>query len=256
MRLLSLPVFVLMGSLLMSQIGFAHEIGEAYTLHQELEQLRKQQRVLHEELQGIKTLLREKGIKAAPSIKNLHLGISEQPFKGNSEAGLTLIEFTDYQCPFCRKYAKQTLPDLERDYIDTGKIKYVVRDFPLQSLHREAFQAAVAADCAGEQGKYWEMHDRLLNSTSSTYGAWEQHAEAIEIDGSQFQSCLQSEHPGQGVQEDLAEGRKVGVRGTPTFFLGVSDKNNEKIKVLKVMRGAQSYSQMKHSLDQFLAENK
>ena len=256
MRLWSFIIAVSFAVMVMTQVGFAHEMGDADNLYQELQNLREEQKVLRAELQGIKTLLKERGIQAVPPPENLHLGITQEPFKGNPEATLTVIEFTDYQCPFCRKYAKQTLPYLERDYIDTGKIKYVVRDFPLQSLHREAFQAAVAADCAGEQGKYWEMHDRLLNSTSSTYGAWEQHAEAIGLDDSQFQSCLQSEHPGQGVQEDLAEGRKVGVRGTPTFFLGVSDKNNEKIKVLKVMRGAQPYSKMKRSLDQLLAKKK
>lgn len=256
MRLMSLMIFALLSGLLLSQVGFAHEVGESNNLHLELEKLREQQKVLQKELQGIKTLLSERGIKAAPSVKNLHLGITEQPFKGNPEAGLTLIEFTDYQCPFCRKYAKQTLPELERDYIETGKIKYVVRDFPLQSLHRDAFQAAVAADCAGEQGQYWKMHDRLLSNSSSPYGDWSQHANAIGLDENQFQHCMKSDHPGQGVQKDLIEGRKVGVQGTPTFFLGVPEKNTGNIKVLKVMRGAQSYSKMKHSLDQLLAEKK
>lgn len=255
-RLMPLMIFALVGGLLMSQVGFAHEMGEANNLHQELEKLREQQEVLQQELQGIKTLLKERGIKAVPPPENFHLGITQEPFKGDPEAALTLIEFTDYQCPFCRKYAKQALPDLERDYIETGKINYVVRDFPLQSLHRDAFQAAVAAECAGEQGQYWEMHDRLLSISSSSYGAWGQHAEAIGLDESQFQNCLKSDQPGQGVRKDLALGRKVWVRGTPTFFLGVSDKNNQNIKVLKVMRGAQSYSQMKHSLDKFLAEKK
>jgi protein-disulfide isomerase len=256
MRLMPLIIFALVVGLLMSQVGFAHEIEEGTELYQELERLKKQQVVIQWELQEIKTLLKERGIGAAPHPKNLQLGINQEPFKGDPEAALTLIEFTDYQCPFCRKYAKQTLPDLEKEYIATGKIKYVVRDFPLQSLHRDAFQAAVAADCAGEQGQYWEMHDRLLSSSSSAYGDWGQHAKAIGLDESQFQNCLKSDQPGQGVRKDLAEGRKVGVRGTPTFFLGVSDKNNQNIKVLKVMRGAQSYSQMKHSLDQFLAEKK
>ena len=254
MRLMPLIIFALVGSLLMNRVGFAHQIGEDNNLHQELEQLKKQQVVIQGELKEIKTLLKERGVEALPNQKILQLGITQQPFKGDPEAALTLIEFTDYQCPFCRKYAKQTLPDLEKEYIETGKIKYVVRDFPLQSLHREAFQAAVAADCAGEQGQYWEMHDRLLSISSSSYGDWGQHAEAIGLDENQFQNCLKSDQPGQGVRKDLAEGRKVGVRGTPTFFLRVSDENNHNIKVLKVMRGAQSYSQMKHSLDQFLAE--
>ncbi len=255
MRMMWLIILTLIGSL-MSQIGSAYELGETKSLHQEIAKLKEQQKVLHAELQGIKTLLRERGIRETPPIENLQLGISEQPFKGSPNAALTLIEFTDYQCPFCRKYAKQTLPDLEKDYIETGKIQYIVRDFPLQSLHKEAFQAAVAADCAAEQGQYWEMHDRLLSSSSSPYRDWEQHAEAIGLNTRQFQNCLTSIKPGQGVQKDLVEGRKAGVQGTPTFFLGVADQNNQNIQVLKVMRGAQSYSQMKRSLDQFLVEKK
>ena len=254
MRLIYFMACALLSLLLASQVGFAHETDETSNLYQEIEKLRSQQGALQEELQEIKTLLRKQGEKAASPSEGFYLGISQEPFKGDPEATLTLIEFTDYQCPFCRKYAKQTLPDLQRDYIETGKIKYVVRDFPLQSLHREAFKAAVAADCAGEQGHYWEMHDRLLTNSSFPYGDWMQHAKAIGLDVSQFQMCLTSGQPEQGVRKDLAEGRKVGVRGTPTFFLGVSDKKNQTIKVLKVMRGAQSYAQMKHSLDQFLTE--
>ena len=254
MRLTYFMTCTLLSGLLMSQVGFAHETKETTNLYQEIEKLRNQQEALQQELQEIKTLLRKQGKKAASPPEDLYLGISQEPFKGDPEAKLTLIEFTDYQCPFCRKYAKQTLPDLQKNYIETGKVKYVVRDFPLQSLHREAFQAAVAADCAGEQGQYWEMHDRLLTNSSSPYGDWMQHAEAIGLNESQFQTCLTSGQSEQGVRKDLTEGRKVGVRGTPTFFLGVSDKKNQTIKVLKVMRGAKSYAQMKYSLDQFLTE--
>ena len=217
MQLLSLGAFTLVSCLLMSQVGFAHEMEETSNLHQELEKLKEKQGVMQQELEKIKTLLKEKGIGASPAPKNLTLGITQQPFKGSPKATLTLIEFTDYQCPFCRKYAKQTLPELEKDYIETGKVKYVVRDFPLQSLHPDAFQAAVAADCAGEQGKYWEMHDRLLSNNSSPYSDWGQHAKAIGLDEYQFNGCLKSDQPGQGVQKDLTDGRKVGVRGTPTF---------------------------------------
>ncbi len=255
MQLKFLMMLALVSVLVMSQVGFAYEMEEATHLHQELEDLKKQQGVMQAELQEIKRLLKGRGIKADIPLKDFHLGISQQPFKGDHQAPLTLVEFTDYQCPFCRKYANHTLPDLEKDYIETGKIKYVIRDFPLQSLHREAFQAAVAAECAGEQGKYWAMHDQLLNGSSSAFSDWGQHAEDIGLNKRQFLNCLKSDPPGEGVRKDLSEGRKVGVRGTPTFFLGVVDKNTQNIKVLKVLRGAQSYSQMKRSLDQFLPKN-
>lgn len=257
-KLIRLLILIFVTNLLgviMSQVGFAHQIEEGNNFHQELKELRDQQETMQRELQKIMALLKGRVIRTVPIPKNLHLGMSQEPFKGNAEATVTLIEFTDYQCPFCRKYATQTLPDVEREYLKTGKIKYVVRDFPLQSLHREAFQAAVVADCAGQQGHYWKMHDRLLSVKSSSYGDWGQHAEAIGLNQVQFQNCLKSEQPRQGVQKDLNEGRQVGVRGTPTFFLGISDKNHENVKVLKVLRGAQSFSQIKQSLEQVLAEN-
>ncbi len=78
------------------------------------------------------------------------------------KAPVTLIEFSDYQCPFCAQHVRQTLPQIERDYIATGKVKHVFRDFPITSTHKQTFKAAGAADCAAVQGKCWEMHDRLL----------------------------------------------------------------------------------------------
>lgn len=253
MPVFSLVIVVQLTCLIMSQSGFAYEEGEAKTYHEELQQLKDKQAIMQRELEQIKTLLKKRGFEALPHPTDLRIDISQEPFKGEPEAALTLIEFTDYQCPFCQKYAKQTFPMLEKEYIETGKIKYVVRDFPLQSLHREAFQAAVAADCASVQGHYWEMHDRLLDKKfSPSYGDWAQHGKAIGLDETKFLNCMKSDEPGVAIRRDLEEGRKAGVRGTPTFFLGTFDKNDNNIQVLKVLRGAQSYSQMKNSLDYFL----
>lgn len=255
MNLKGVIIFANVLGLLMSQGGFAHEIQETQEFHQELKRLKDQQGLMQRELQEMKTLLAERGIGLTPQPQDLLLGVTQEHFKGDPDAVFTLVEFTDYQCPFCRRHVQQTFPDLQKEYIDTGKIKYVVRDFPLQSLHREAFQAAVAADCAGEQGHYWEMHDRLLTMEAPFDSNWGEHAHVIGLDVSQFQECFKSEQAGEGVRRDLEEGRKVGVRGTPTFFLGIKDKNNQGIKVLKVMRGAQSYAKMKHSIDEFLVKH-
>jgi protein-disulfide isomerase len=90
------------------------------------------------------------------------VAIGDAPVKGNPNAKLTLIEFSDYQCPFCRRHAENTLPSLDKEYIATGKVRYVFHDFPLEAIHPQAFKAAEAAHCAGEQQKYWEMHGRLF----------------------------------------------------------------------------------------------
>ncbi len=255
MPVFTLVIVVHLMGLIMIQSVFGHEKGEPDTYREEIQQLKNKQAIMQGELEQIKILLNKRGFEKLPHTTDLRMDISQEPFKGKPEAALTLIEFTDYQCPFCQKYAKQTFPMLDKEYIETGKIKYVVRDFPLQSLHREAFQAAVAADCASEQGHYWEMHDRLLDKNfSPSYSDWAQHGKAIGLDETKFLNCMKSDEPGMGIRKDIEEGRMAGVRGTPTFFLGTFNKDDNNIQVLKVLRGAQSYSQMKHSLDSFLEQ--
>ena len=87
-----------------------------------------------------------------------------EPSLGKPDAPLTLVEFSDYQCPFCRRFFEQTLPALKSKYIDAGQLRYVFRDFPLDQIHPQARQAAESVHCAAEQGKYWEMHDLLFQS--------------------------------------------------------------------------------------------
>jgi protein-disulfide isomerase len=95
------------------------------------------------------------------------LNLKGDPFKGEKNAKVTLVEFSDYQCPFCARHVRATLPPLESEYIATGKIKYVFRNFPIASIHPLAFKAHEAANCSGEQDKYWEMHDRLFANSKA-----------------------------------------------------------------------------------------
>jgi hypothetical protein len=95
------------------------------------------------------------------------LTIAGAPFKGAPTARLTLIEFSDYQCPFCARHAGDTLAQVERDYVKTGKVKYVVRDLPIEAIDPQAFKAAEAAHCAGEQARFWDMHARLFASQAA-----------------------------------------------------------------------------------------
>ena len=132
----------------------------------QIDALKEGQAKIRQELQEIKGLLKkllQKGRTAGAGMpKNLVLSIKDDPFKGSSTAKVTLIEFSDYQCPFCARHVRETFPQIERDYIATGKVKYVFRDFPLTAIHKQAFKAAEAANCAGAQDKYWDMHDISL----------------------------------------------------------------------------------------------
>ena len=137
----------------------------------------------------------------------------------------------------------------------TGKLRYVVRDFPLEAIHPQAFKAAEAARCAGDQGKYWEMHV-LLFANQRALGAADlpKHAATLGLDGAKFQTCLEKGTHADAVRRDLAEGNKAGVRGTPTFFLGVID--NGRVRVTRVIRGAQPADAFKAAIDAALGQAK
>ena len=146
------------------------------------------------------------------------------------------------------------MPQIESEYIKTGKLKYVARDFPLESIHKEAFKAAEAAHCAGEQGAYWEMHTRLF-ANQRALGPKElpQHAQGLGLDVPKFQQCLESGKYASRIRKDLADGQKAGVTGTPGFFLGVTESNDPNVKVLRVLKGAQPYASFKEAIESLLS---
>lgn len=125
-------------------------------------------------------------------------------------------------------------------------------EFPLESLHKLAFKAAEAASCAGEQGKYWEMHDRLFGNQKNLE-PWTAHAEAVGIDVARFEECLNSGRPDTEIRKDMAEGQKAGVSGTPTFFLAYTDPKSSKVKTAARLTGAQPYAAFKATIDKLLA---
>jgi protein-disulfide isomerase len=146
------------------------------------------------------------------------------------------------------------LPQIEQEYIKTGKVKYIVRDFPLESIHPQAFKAAEAARCAGEQGKYWEMHAQLFaNQRALRVGDLPSHAQALGLDVPRFQQCLGSGKYARTIRRDLADGQKAGVTGTPSFFFGVTQPNEPTVKVLRVLKGAQPYTSFKEAIEGLLS---
>ena len=173
-------------------------------------------------------------------------------FRGDKNAKLILIEFADYQCPFCGRHFRETEPQIERDYVKTGKVKYVFWDFPLKS-HNDALKAAESARCARDQGKYWEMHDRLFaNQQSLGLHDLSQHARTLGLDVKSFQLCLDNGKHAAEIREDMDEAIKVGVKVTPTFFLGLAEPGNPKVKTQKTIVGAKSYTDFKEAIDALL----
>ena len=173
------------------------------------------------------------------------------PIIGNPDAPISIIEFSDFQCPFCARFHTQTLPLILDEYIEQGKVKLIFRDFPIQSIHPNALPASVAAECANDQNKFREMHDMLFekqnewNKVDTVEGLslFSQYASDIELDQEIFDSCLTSGKHIEEIKKDLDDGRNYGVTGTPGFFIG-----NDQIGFVE-LKGAQPFESFKKIID-------
>jgi protein-disulfide isomerase len=175
--------------------------------------------------------------------------VTGMPFLGDTNAKMAVIEFTDFQCPFCLRHRVQTFPQIDKEYIQTGKLRYIVRDFPLGN-HPQAFKAAEASHCAGDQGKYWQMHEILFsNQKTLSLSSMVQHAGALGLKTPIFEQCLRGGKYATQVRQDFAEGVAAGVRGTPTFFLGLVEPTGRTMRSRLVIRGAYPYSRFKEAFD-------
>ena len=146
------------------------------------------------------------------------------------------------------------MPQLERDYIKTGKVRYGLRDLPLETIHRLAFKTAEATHCAGEQGKYWEAHDRFFaNQGTLARKDLTAHAQALGLDVSAFDQCLDSGRHAERVRKDLGDAQKNGVTSTPSFLMGLTDPTGSQLRVVRRLRGAQPYEAFKEAIDSLLS---
>ena len=144
------------------------------------------------------------------------------------------------------------MPEIEKEYIATGKVKVVFIDDPLP-FHKNAFKAAEAAHCAGEQGKYWQMHDRIFSNQNALEPKdFSEYAKAIELDVPKFQQCLDSGKYGEQIKKNMAEAQKAGVTGVPAFLMGNTDPDKKTVKATKKLLGAQPYAQFKEAIDSLL----
>ena len=147
------------------------------------------------------------------------------------------------------------MPQIEKEYIETGKMKHVFMDFPLP-MHKNAQKASEAGHCAGDQGKFWEMHDKLFVN-SRALGAEDllKYAEALDLDMKKFKECLDGGKSAEQIKKIMAEGMKAGVTGTPAFLLGFIEPDG-KVKAVKKISGAQPYANFKAAIDELLSSKK
>jgi protein-disulfide isomerase len=222
-------------------------------LRDDIAALQKGQEKMRADLAEIKQILKQ-GQRPAPAPSGPNVAgkifdLGDNPVRGSDGAKIALLEFTDYQCPFCNRHTTQTQPQIEREFIESGKIRYASLDMPIPGLHALAFKAAEASHCAEDQGKYWEMRERLFANQRSLE-PWNAHAEALGMDVAQFDTCLSSGKHADAVRSDLAEAQKAGASGTPSFVVGlVDEKDPSKVHGLTFIRGAQPFAAFKVALD-------
>jgi protein-disulfide isomerase len=178
------------------------------------------------------------------------LSYGSAPTAGARTAKAVVMEFSDFHCPFCRRHATETLPRLKRDYVDTGKLLYVFRHFPIDS-HPGAAPAAVAGACAGRQGKFWELHTRFFNAFPVPERDLDMHTKAIGVEPQRFRSCVETQGKND-VAIDIGEGNRLGLTGTPAFVFGLNQSNGTFVP-LAGTAGAIPYDTFKDAIDKSLA---
>jgi protein-disulfide isomerase len=171
--------------------------------------------------------------------------------EGKANAPLVLVEYTDYQCPFCQQFHNSAYPQIKTNYIDSGKVRFVSRDFPLD-FHENARRGAYAARCAAEQGKYWELrHAMIVNASQLQQDKINSYAANVKMDVAKFQSCIAADKYKAAVDKDIAEGMAAGVNGTPSFVLGrVVDGKLVGVRMV----GAMPYEQFDAKIQEMLAQ--
>ncbi len=222
----------------------------------DIEALKAGQEAILKDLAEIKKQLTPAPKQPQVSDVSQIMDVSSDSYKGSKTAVLTIVEYTDFQCPYCDRHTKSVLPEIQMNYIDTGKVRYVVRDFPLP-FHKNASKAAEAAHCAGDQGKYWEMHDMLFdNQQALAPDKLPEYAKAIGIDVGKFDACLASNSSKQRVDANLADARKVGINGTPSFVIGFTGADGSEVKGEKLILGAVGYAVFQQTFDEMLAKKR
>ena len=187
-----------------------------------------------------------------PAAKLFTLNVHGEPFRGDAKARVAIVEYSDFDCSFCGKYVKEIYPSIDLNYIKTGKLKYFFRDFP-GPKETISMQKAQAARCAGEQGKFWEMHDLLFKLSGNPTGdEWLAHAGSLRLNTNQFQVCVASGKYVENIQRSVASAERMGIHGTPAFLLGTLSEEGDFVRATRTLIGAESFESIKAALDELL----
>jgi len=258
----SLVLVAALLSLAFAMPAIASTSNDVKKLLAEVESLKESHAQIQNDLAEIKKLL-EEGARAAPgqpsaavAFEPTDLLVGESAFLGSTDAPVTMFGYSDYQCPFCSRHAVNVLTKIVEKYVDSGELRIVMREYPIESIHRRAFAASQTALCAGAQGKYWEMHDLIFaNQRSLSDDDLKAHAEELGLDVTAYEACIADEKTSHRIRVELQEGQGMGITGTPSFVVGLTDpEDSNKVNVTKFVRGAQPLNVFSDAIDELLAE--
>lgn len=227
---------------------------DAASLRKEIDALKTQQAEMQKSLEEIREFLRAAtgGRFGAPSLVGTTFDIAGVPVNGQSGAPVTIVEISDYHCPFCRRHVQQTQPRIYDTYVQAGKVRHAFVHYPIAQLHPDAHKSHEAAMCAGDQGKFWELHTRLFEAPAKTPEQLTALAQGAGLDVPGFRACLDSGKYAKAVQESVARVAKLNISGTPMFLVGRTSDDG-KITIGKVIEGAQPFEAFRTAVDEMLA---
>ena len=234
---------------------------EMAALRKEIQALKEQQAQMQRELQAIKNFLQaamrpqQQQEPEVPGLIGSSLTIEGEPSLGQAGAKVTIVEISDYHCPFCKRHTQQTFPQINAEYVGKGTARYVFVDYPIAQLHPQAARSHEAAACAGEQNKFWEMHASLFRSPpAKDDSALAAQAQQTGIDVSKFTSCLTSGRHASAIKASAARIEQMGIQGTPMTVIGLTPAPGQPMKILKYVYGARPFSDFKAAIDSVLSQ--
>ena len=242
---------VALGWLLIGQCWASDEDWLKNEVLKQISELRQDNTELHKEVDTLKKAVAAKGINKGSDDKRTVAELKgNKPVLGSPTAKVLVVEFTDFQCPFCRKFGLNTFPQVKEQFVEKGLIQYVVRDFPL-GFHDKAKQASLAANCAGKQNAYWDMKQKILGGQESlAKDFYTLQAKELKLNVEKFEHCLGDKEMLASIDKGLAYANSIGIQATPSFLIGRID--GREVKNIKAVSGAMTIEAFGQTVESLL----
>jgi protein-disulfide isomerase len=228
---------------------------DAATLRKEIDALKAQQAEMARSLEEIREFLRAAtgGRFGAPSLIGTTFDLAGTPVNGQPSAPVTIVEISDYHCPFCRRHVQQTQPSLYSTFVQAGKVRHAFVHYPIAQLHPDAHLSHEGAACAADQGKFWDLHTRLFDEPAKTGEQVTALAEKSGLDMAAFRQCFDSGKHRDAVKASVERIQKMNISGTPMFLVGKTPSGSEPMTIAKIIEGAQPFDAFKAAIEEVSA---